>query len=251
MGDRDPRRELPSVDRLAAALDGPREPAVAAARTVLGRRRAELGAGDTGDADLVAWARAELARARSPSLRPVLNATGVIVHTNLGCAPLAPAAGAALAATARGYANLEYDLDAGRRGSRQAHVEALLRELTGAEAALAVNNGAAAVLLAAAALAGDGREVVVSRGQLVEVGGSFRIPDVIAQSGARLVEVGATNRTRVADYERAIGPATGAILRAHPSNFRTSWSSSMIRRTGSSALSPKRRAVSGSFMISS
>ncbi|MDX6696619.1 MAG: L-seryl-tRNA(Ser) seleniumtransferase [Solirubrobacteraceae bacterium] len=217
MGERDPRRELPSVDRLAGALDAPRPLALAAARAVLDRRRAEV----RGDGDLVAEARAELARARDASLRPVLNATGVIVHTNLGRAPLPAAAAEALAATARGYANLEYDVAKGRRGSRQAHVEGLLCELTGAEAALAVNNGAAAVLLAAAALAGDGREVVVSRGQLVEVGGSFRIPDVIAQSGARLVEVGATNRTRVADYLGAIGPDTGAILRAHPSNFRT------------------------------
>jgi L-seryl-tRNA(Ser) seleniumtransferase len=121
---------------------------------------------------------------------------------------------------AAGYSTLEYDVDAGERGSRHAHVEGLLRELTGAEAAIAVNNCASAVLLAAAALAG-GREVVVSRGQLVEIGGSFRIPDVVAQSGARLVEVGTTNRTRLADYERAIGPATGAVMRAHQSNFRT------------------------------
>src|SRR5205085_3021543 len=116
--------------------------------------------------------------------------------------------------------NLEYDLELGERGSRQAHVEELLRELTGAWSALVVNNCAAAVLLAAAALAA-GRELVVSRGQLVEIGGSFRVPDVVAQSGARLVEVGTTNRTRLADYKRALGPDTGAILRAHQSNFRT------------------------------
>src|SRR4051812_27796551 len=127
-----------------------------------------------------------------------------------------PAAGAA----GRGYSNLEYSLEEGARGSRQAHVEALVRELTAAEAALVVNNCAAAVLLAAAALAA-GRELVVSRGQLVEIGGSFRIPDVVAQSGAELVEVGTTNRTRVSDYERALGERTGAVLRAHPSNFRT------------------------------
>jgi L-seryl-tRNA(Ser) seleniumtransferase len=153
-------------------------------------------------------------------MRRVLNATGVIVHTNLGRAPLATAAREAVAEAAEGYSNLEYDLEAGERGSRQAHVEGLLAELTGAEAALAVNNCAAAVLLAAAALAA-GRELVVSRGQLVEIGGSFRVPDVVAQSGARLVEVGTTNRTRLADYERAIGPQTGAVLRAHPSNFRS------------------------------
>jgi len=150
----------------------------------------------------------------------VLNATGVIVHTNLGRAPLADSAVEAAAAAGRGYSNLEYDLEAGERGSRQVHVEALLRELTGAEAAIVVNNCAAAVLLAAAALAA-GRDLVVSRGQLVEIGGSFRVPDVVAQSGARLVEVGTTNRTRLGDYERALGPDTGAILRAHQSNFRT------------------------------
>ena len=150
----------------------------------------------------------------------MLNATGVIIHTNLGRAPLPPAARDAVAAIAEGYSNLELDLADGARGSRHAHVEALLCELTGAEAGIAVNNGAAAVLLAAAALAGPGKEIVVSRGQLVEIGGGFRVPDVVAQAGARLVEVGTTNRTRVEDYERAIGAATGAILRAHPSNFR-------------------------------
>jgi L-seryl-tRNA(Ser) seleniumtransferase len=150
----------------------------------------------------------------------VLNATGVIVHTNLGRAPLAATARAAVARSAEGYSNLELDLETGSRGSRHAHVERLLCELTGAEAAIAVNNCAGATLLAAAALAGPARAVIVSRGQLVEIGGGFRVPDVIAQAGARLVEVGTTNRTRRADYERAIGPETGAILRAHPSNFR-------------------------------
>src|SRR5207244_2474881 len=146
--------------------------------------------------------------------------TGVIVHTNLGRAPLAPAALEAAAEVARGYSNLEYDLAEGRRGSRQSHVEDLLCELTGAEAAVVVNNCAAAVLLASAALAA-GRGLVVSRGQLVEIGGSFRIPEVVAQSGARLVEVGTTNRTRLADYERALrGDEVAAVLRAHPSNFR-------------------------------
>ena len=143
--------------------------------------------------------------AERPSLRRVLNATGVIVHTNLGRAPLAEAAREAVAAAAGGYSNLELDLSTGARGSRHAHVEALLCALTGAEAALAVNNGAGAALLAAAALAGPGREVVVSRGQLVEIGGGFRVPDVIAQAGARLVEVGTTNRTRLADYQRRSG----------------------------------------------
>ena len=150
----------------------------------------------------------------------MLNATGVIVHTNLGRAPLSDAAREAVAHAARGYSTLEWDSETGARGSRHDHVEHLLQELTGAEAALAVNNCAAAVLLAAAALAGPGREIVVSRGQLVEIGGGFRVPDVVAQAGARLVEVGTTNRTRRADYERALSEHTGAILRAHPSNFR-------------------------------
>jgi L-seryl-tRNA(Ser) seleniumtransferase len=141
------------------------------------------------------------------------------VHTNLGRAPLAAAAREAVARVAEGYSNLEFDVATGERGSRHDHVEALLCELTGAESAIAVNNGAGAVLLAAAALAG-GRELVVSRGQLIEIGGGFRIPDVVGQAGARLVEVGTTNRTRRADYEAAIGPDTAAIMRAHPSNFR-------------------------------
>jgi L-seryl-tRNA(Ser) seleniumtransferase len=214
-------RELPSVERLAATLDAPHALAVAAARAAIARRRDELRAGAADDVDLGQRARAELARSEARSLRRVLNATGVIVHTNLGRAPLPAAAREALAEAAEGYSNLELDLESGVRGSRQAHVEGLLCGLVDAEAALAVNNGAAAVLLAAASLAGDGREIVVSRGQLVEIGDSFRIPDVVAQSGARLVEVGTTNRTRREDYERAIGEATGAILRAHPSNFRT------------------------------
>jgi L-seryl-tRNA(Ser) seleniumtransferase len=200
-------RELPSVDRLATAV----------ARAELAERRAELLAGADDEVDLVARARARL----EPSLRPVLNATGVIVHTNLGRAPLALAARAAVAAAARGYVNLELDLASGERTTRQDHVEAVLCELTGAEAACVVNNCAAAVLLAVAALAGRGRALIVSRGQLIEIGGGFRMPEVVAQAGARLVEVGTTNRTRRADYAAATGEDTGAILRAHPSNFRT------------------------------
>jgi L-seryl-tRNA(Ser) seleniumtransferase len=205
---------------------------VTAARQAVDARRGELVQGapsaesSNGDAavaerDLVVRAAAASADAAArPSLRRVINATGVIVHTNLGRAPLARAAVEQALDAAEGYSNLEYDLEEGRRGSRQTHVEHLLRDLTGAEAALAVNNCAAAALLACAALAA-GREVVVSRGQLVEIGGSFRVPEVIEQSGAHLREVGTTNRTRLADYERAVGPETGAIMRAHPSNFRT------------------------------
>jgi L-seryl-tRNA(Ser) seleniumtransferase len=216
----DALRDLPPVDALAAEVDAPRAIAVAAARAVLAERRAELVRGAPGEADLAARARAWVEEARRPRLRRVLNATGVIVHTNLGRAPLAAAAREAVERAAEGYGNLELDLATGTRGSRHDHVAALLCELTGAEAGMAVNNCAGAVLLAAAALAGPGREVVVSRGQLVEIGGGFRVPDVIAQAGARLVEVGTTNRTRRADYEAAIGSQTGAILRAHPSNFR-------------------------------
>ena len=157
--------------------------------------------------------------ALSPSLRPVINASGVIVHTNLGRAPLGPAAIDRVAAVARGYTNLEYDLAAGRRGSRAVHASTLLARLTGAEDAVVVNNNAAAVLLTLAALAAD-REVVISRGELVEIGGGFRVPDVLRQSGALLREVGTTNRTRAADYAAAIGDRTAILLRVHPSNFR-------------------------------
>lgn len=209
-------RDLPSVDELARGLDDPL--AIDAARAVLDRAREEIRAGaDPGD--LAARLAAELRAVRAPSLRRVLNATGVIVHTNLGRAPLAEEAIAQVVETARGYSNLELDLTEGTRGSRQDHVAALLRRLTGAEAALVVNNNAAAVLLALAAL-GEGRGVVVSRGELIEIGDGFRIPDVLARSGATLVEVGTTNRTRATDYEKAIGPETALLLRVHQSNFR-------------------------------
>jgi L-seryl-tRNA(Ser) seleniumtransferase len=216
-------RSLPSVEELASSLgELPHALAVRAAREAIAARRAALMSGTAveGPSDLRDDALARARAAERPSLRRVLNATGVIVHTNLGRAPLPEAALDAVREAAAGYSTLEYDVAGGTRGSRHAHVEGLLRELTGAEAAIAVNNCASAVLLAAAALAG-GRELVVSRGQLVEIGGSFRIPDVVAQSGARLVEVGTTNRTRLADYEGAIGPETGAVMRAHQSNFRT------------------------------
>jgi L-seryl-tRNA(Ser) seleniumtransferase len=197
----------------------PKTVAVRAARAAIAEAREAVMAGR---APVGVEVRArELAEASAqPSLRGVLNATGVIVHTNLGRAPLPAEALQAVMAAAAGYSNLEYDLEDGARGSRQAHVEELVAEVTGAETALVVNNCAAAVLLAAAALA-DGRELVVSRGQLVEIGDSFRIPEVVNRSGARLREVGTTNRTRRADYEAVIGPDTGAVLRVHQSNFRT------------------------------
>ena len=156
---------------------------------------------------------------RRSSLRPVINATGVIIHTNLGRAPLAPEALDAIREVGEFHSNLELDLETGARGSRHIHVEALIRELTGAEAAVVVNNGAAAVMVCLMALARD-REVIASRGELIEIGGGFRIPDVIAESGARLREVGATNKTRIKDYERAIGPETTVLLKSHCSNFR-------------------------------
>jgi L-seryl-tRNA(Ser) seleniumtransferase len=209
-------RDLPSVDELAREAGDPL--AVDAARAVIDRAREEIQAGaDPGD--LAARLQEELVDARRARLRRVLNATGVVVHTNLGRAPLAEEALARVVAAARSYSNLEYDLAAGARGSRQDHIAAILRRLTGAESALVVNNNAGAVLLALAAL-GEGREVVVSRGELIEIGDGFRIPEVLARSGAHLVEVGTTNRTRAADYERAIGPETAVLLRVHQSNFR-------------------------------
>ena len=202
-------RALPSVDRLATAV----------ARAELDARRRELlgGTGDD-DVDLVARALSRMA----PGAGRVLNATGIVLHTNLGRAPLAPEARAAIAAAATGYGALELDLLTGRRSRRGRRTEALLTALSGAPDALVVNNGAAAGLLAVAALAGPGRQVIVSRGELVEIGGGLRIADVVAQSGAELVEVGSTNRTRAADYAAAIGPTTAAILRVHQSNFRMS-----------------------------
>ncbi len=190
---------------------------MALSRSILSERRAELLEGAEDEVDLIERATDRL----RPSLRRVLNATGVVVHTNLGRAPLAHAARVAVARATGGYSNLELDLASGERGSRHQHVERLLCELTGAEAAVVVNNCAAAVLLAAAALAGGGRELVVSRGQLIEIGGAFRIPEVVVAAGAQRIEVGTTNRTRLSDYSAAIGPRTGALLRAHASNFRT------------------------------
>ncbi len=178
-----------------------------------------LGDAEEAAARIEAGAASRLARDFGGSLRPVINATGVVLHTNLGRAPLAQAAIDRLAATARGYANLEYDLTTGTRGSRAVHAESLLTTLTGAEAAVVVNNNAAAVLLALAALA-RGREAIISRGELVEIGAGFRVPDVMAESGATLREVGTTNRTRVADYTAAAGARTALVLRVHPSNFR-------------------------------
>ena len=213
----DPRRSLPSVDAaltgagIAELLDThPRGQVVDAVRAAIDARRRN-GGGLDGLAEDVAH------RVR-PSLRRVINATGVILHTNLGRAPLAPQAAAAVA-EAMGTSNLEWDADTGERGSRQDHVVEHLRALTGAESAAVANTNAGGILLALVALA-SGREVIVSRGQLVEIGGGFRVPEVLTASGCRLVEVGTTNKTRAVDYERAIGPDAAVILRVHPSNFR-------------------------------
>lgn len=195
---------------------------VDALRVAADRVRARLASGSgavDAEAEIERIAAAHLGDTMRGSLRAVINATGVILHTNLGRAPLSRAAAERVVQLASGYTNLEYDLTAGARGRRDLHAEALLTRLTGAEAAGVVNNNAAATLLTLAAVA-RGREVIVSRGELVEIGGGFRVPDVMAQSGAVLREIGTTNRTRAADYAAAIGERTAAILRVHPSNFR-------------------------------
>jgi L-seryl-tRNA(Ser) seleniumtransferase len=227
----DPRRAIPSVDRLLGSAPfrallerEPRALVTAALQDVQERIRNRFDDGEAnpsiGDEE---WFAAETRRAlellRQPSLRPVINATGVVIHTNLGRAPLADAAREAMMAAATSATNLEYDLVAGSRGSRYVHCASLLSRLTGAEAALVVNNNAAALVLALNTFAA-GREAIISRGELVEIGGAFRIPDIMERSGARMREVGSTNRTHAEDYTRAITPTTGIILKVHRSNFR-------------------------------
>jgi L-seryl-tRNA(Ser) seleniumtransferase len=231
-----PLRDLPSVDRLLGHLSARRlvkqyghDLTVEAVRAVLDETRTRLlsaGGHAPSDAVLLGEVAATLDGWLTPTLRRVINATGVIVHTNLGRAPLSDAALDAVRAVGGGYSTLEFDLAEGVRGSRSTHAEALLKRITGAEAAFVVNNNAAAVMLALRALAGpsadapEGGEAIVSRGELIEIGGGFRMPDVMAQSGAHLVEVGTTNRTHLRDYEAALGENTALILRAHRSNFR-------------------------------
>ena len=229
-------RMIPAVDRVLAepALQGipaDHEVVVAAARGVVEDLRADIGAGRTlpgvvedggrsvfDPATLAAGVLIRVRTELAPSLVGVINATGVIIHTNLGRAPLGATVLDAMCGVAGGYSNLEYDLDAGHRGSRFSHLTAAFARVAGAPAALVVNNNASAVLLALTALA-RGREVVISRGELIEIGGSFRIPDVMAAGGARLREVGTTNRTHLRDFEAAAGPETGCLMIAHRSNF--------------------------------
>ncbi len=221
----DPRRALPSVNALltSPALQplfarATRSEVTAAVRSAVDDARLEPGSAPAGDEEWAAAVRHALATRGRRSLRPVLNATGVVLHTNIGRAPLPRAALEAIREVAEGYCNLEYDVEHGERGSRYTHCVSLLRELTGAEDALVVNNGAAALLLALNTFS-DGAEAIVSRGELVEIGGSFRVPDIMAKSGARLVEVGTTNRTHLDDYKQALSPRTGAIVKVHRSNF--------------------------------
>ena len=226
----DPRRKLPSVDRLIREVEA-KTPNIAkwavhsASRAVLERARKELPGGEIDSSrqrvdleELVDRAAAEAASLAAPHPRAVVNATGVLLHTNLGRAPLAPAAQAAVAEAARGYSNLELDLETGRRGSRLGRLEAKLVALSGSEAAHVVNNNAAAVLLALNTLA-LGRSVVVSRGELVEIGGSFRVPSIMARAGVSLSEIGTTNRTHLSDYADAITPDVALLLKVHRSNF--------------------------------
>lgn len=243
---------LPSVDAvLATGLleEFSREAAVAGVRAVLASHREALRSGaivdegQLGVAEVAGAARAELASASRSRIRRVVNATGVVLHTNLGRAWLADSAVEAVVEAARGGVNLEYDLDAGERGDRDRLVEEHLCALTGAEAATVVNNNAAAVILALNSLA-EGREVIVSRGELVEIGGSFRIPDIMKKSGAVLREVGTTNRTHLADYREAIGPDTALLMKVHASNYRIVGFSSAVELPDLAALAAAHDGVS-------
>ncbi len=226
--ERSGRAALPSMTELLTAADGDarfgkevRASVTHALTAAVDEARRAMGPSDVAPSvdALMARAHGLLGGQARRGLAAVVNATGIVLHTNLGRAPLADCAIEAITATARGYCNLELDLESGERGRRGERCEELLRELTGCEAALVVNNNAAATMLVLAALAG-GREVIVSRGQLIEIGGSYRLPDVMAAGGAVLREVGTTNRTRLSDYSEAIGERTAMLMRVHPSNYR-------------------------------
>ena len=241
----DPRRKLPAVDALleepgvASLLAAhPRALVVRAVRETVDAARANGGTPPAEGWD--AAVRRAVARRAAPSLAPLINATGVVLHTNLGRAPLAPAAIAALTNVASGYSALEYDLGRGARGSRHAHCRDLLVELTGAPDALVVNNAAGAVLLALSALARGGA-AIVSRGELVEIGGAFRVPDIMARSGVTLVEVGTTNRTHPRDYERALTPESKILLKVHRSNFQVSGFTAEVPAAELAALAHARK----------
>jgi L-seryl-tRNA(Ser) seleniumtransferase len=225
--DQNQLRLLPSIDELLQSSGGAgliaqysRGMTLRAIRAALAQARLDIFNGSTcpSSEQLLAGAEQTLQQVMQPHLRSVINATGVIINTNLGRSPLSQEALQAVQQVAGGYSNLEYEVEAGKRGSRHTHVTTLLRELTGAEAALVTNNNAAAVLLALSTLA-MGREVIISRGQLVEIGGGFRVPDVMRQSGCMLIEVGTTNRTRISDYEAALSERSSVVLTVHPSNF--------------------------------
>jgi L-seryl-tRNA(Ser) seleniumtransferase len=226
--DQEQLRLLPSVDELLQSSEGQqlvqqysRSMTLRAVRASIAQARVHIRQGALSPSldELLAVTQHNLEISQRPNLQPVINATGVIINTNLGRSPLSQAALQAVQRVAGGYTNLEYELEVGERGSRHAHVSALLCELTGAESALVTNNNAAAVLLALSTLA-SGREVIISRGQLVEIGGGFRVPDVMRQSGCQLLEVGTTNRTRLSDYAAAITQRTALVLTVHPSNFQ-------------------------------
>ncbi|MBW1944030.1 MAG: L-seryl-tRNA(Sec) selenium transferase, partial [Deltaproteobacteria bacterium] len=245
-------KKIPSVDRLLntaeiaeLALQYPRNLIIKAIHDVLAEVRGSILSGDASQeasdlnvAFVTGLVMERVTRLARPSLRPVINATGIVVHTNLGRSILAERVLKNFRPLSGGYCNLEYDLDGGKRGSRYTHVEGILMELTGAEAATVVNNNAAAVYICLETLA-KGREVVVSRGELVEIGGSFRIPDVMRKSGARMVEVGTTNKTHLRDYEEVIGPETGLLLKVHRSNFQIVGFTEEVDRVQLSALGRK------------
>jgi L-seryl-tRNA(Ser) seleniumtransferase len=245
-------RALPSIDALlrleplaSRAPLAPRSVLLVAARAAVAAARARLRAGGTELPDsnaLAADAARRVDEAMRPHFRGVINATGIVLHTNLGRAPLAAEAIRALVDTASGYSNLEFDLERGERGSRMSHLESLFRELLGAPAALVVNNNAAALILALNSLA-LGRDTVVSRGELVEIGGSFRIPEILERAGTRLREVGTTNKTRITDYERAIGKEAAALLRVHTSNFAIVGFSAQVARADLVRLARRRKVA--------